>query len=218
MSELEAALEGEQKKVVVLSPHPDDAVIGLGGTIKRLIDAGSFVKVLVITTGERGSPEAMRNPKVRQSLAGIRASEEDAAAKRLGYRSVKFGFSSAAYTKPIAEKIQAELESADIVFAPHTKDGHHTHVDVTRALLSLKSPVEAWGYEVWHPINNPDYIVDITNVVEDKINAINCHESQVKHKDFASAAKGLARYRGVFSKDYPKKGFEYAEVFVRLSG
>ncbi len=214
--ELEKALEGEEKNVVVLSPHPDDSVIGMGGTIKRLLDGGCSVKVVVVTTGERGSPEAMENESARKELAEIRREEERDASRFLGYESVALSFHSAE-GEEVAERIREETAGADIVFAPHENDGHHTHLDVTRQLLSLPPEAEVWGYETWRPISDPDVTVDISGEVEAKVEAIMCHRSQILQKDFAGAAKGLARYRGVFSKNYPKSGYDYAECFKVMS-
>ncbi|MFM7259833.1 MAG: PIG-L deacetylase family protein, partial [bacterium] len=49
--------------IVVVAPHPDDAELGMGGTIARLVDEGHRVLVVDLTDGEptpRGSPERRR--------------------------------------------------------------------------------------------------------------------------------------------------------------
>ena len=47
-------------KILIFAPHPDDAEIGCGGTIAKHIAKGDQVKIIYITSGERGG-----NPKVR---------------------------------------------------------------------------------------------------------------------------------------------------------
>lgn len=39
------------KRVLIFSPHPDDAVIGMGGTIRRLVEQGHEVHVAIQTSG-----------------------------------------------------------------------------------------------------------------------------------------------------------------------
>jgi glucosamine-6-phosphate deaminase len=41
-------------KIVVFSPHPDDDVISMGGTIKRLVEQGNDVHVVYMTSGSNG--------------------------------------------------------------------------------------------------------------------------------------------------------------------
>lgn len=207
------ALERGQSSVLVVSPHPDDAAIAMGGTIKRLVDAGSKVTVVVVTNGERGSPAAMKDHSVREQLARKRESEEAACALLLGYESIQLGLHSAEDMRRVAGLLSEYVSAAHIIFTPHRLDGHQTHTKVTLALLSLEPSAEIWGFEVWHPINAPDLTVDISPNIQTKISAIMCHKSQVEHRDFAGAAKGLAHYRGVLSED----PLEYAECFKKIS-
>ena len=217
MTRLDEALKGSQKKVVVIAPHPDDEVIGVGGVIRLLLSGGSKVKVVVVTTGSRGSQKAMKDPAFRPELAAVRADEERDCAALLGYSSVPFGLEAAHPVYAVSEKIRKEIEGADIIFTPHLDDGHPTHVAVTRALMDAEPTAEVWGYETWRPINSPTLLVDISKVMDIKVKAIELHRSQVSQRDFPGAAKGLARYRGVFSKIYPDLGYEYAEAFALIS-
>ena len=65
-----------------------------------------------------------------------------------------------------------------------------------------------YGYEVWNPINRPQLVFDITNFINQKVEALRLHESQVGEVNYIEAVKSLARYRGVTSM----RG-EYAEAF-----
>jgi len=44
-------------KVLVLAPHPDDETLGCGGTLRLLIEAGKTVRVVFLTSGDKGDPE-----------------------------------------------------------------------------------------------------------------------------------------------------------------
>lgn len=70
-----------KKKILVVMAHPDDAEVFCGGTIARLIDSGREVRVVKVTSGNRGSRD---NDYSMESLAQERSSEDTNACKILG--------------------------------------------------------------------------------------------------------------------------------------
>ena len=68
--------------VLVVAPHPDDAELGMGGTIRLMLDRGLAVGVLDLTDGE---PTPLGSPE-------IRARETDAATRALGLPYVYLGY------------------------------------------------------------------------------------------------------------------------------
>lgn len=56
-----------------------------------------------------------------------------------------------------------------------------------------------YGYEVWNPINRPQFVFDITHFINRKIEALKLQVSQVGEVNYIEAVLGLARYRGVTS-------------------
>jgi len=73
--------------VLVISPHPDDAEIGAGGTVARWCRDGMHVVYALCTSGERGTADRTLPP---ERLARIREQEQQAAAEVLGVREVVF--------------------------------------------------------------------------------------------------------------------------------
>src|SRR5438552_14860962 len=67
--------------VLAIFAHPDDAEISCGGTLAKWAAAGREVHLLVLTNGDRGSPDAGTD---REALAQVRAAEQEGAGRILG--------------------------------------------------------------------------------------------------------------------------------------
>lgn len=65
--------------VLVIAPHPDDEILGCGGSMVRHVEAGHVVHVLYLTSGERASPH-----HTPEQLRPIREAEATNAAGTLG--------------------------------------------------------------------------------------------------------------------------------------
>ncbi len=74
-------------KVLLVTPHPDDAEGGCGGTIAGWIKGGAEVVYLLCTNGDKGTTDREMSP---QRLAVIREQEQRDAAQVLGVREVVF--------------------------------------------------------------------------------------------------------------------------------
>lgn len=176
--------------VLVISPHPDDAELGMGGTILRLKSEGRKVAILDLTNGEPtpyGSPE-------------VRAAETAEATRVLGvdWRG-NLGLPN--------RSLQANLEARTLlagyirlmrprwIFAPYWEDAHPDHVAASQLadaarfwakLTKIDLPGEPWYPErIWYYycihlrlIPQPAFIVDISPFWEQKLAAIRCYRSQ----------------------------------------
>lgn len=176
---------------LVLAPHPDDAEIGMGGTIALLLHQGYRVGVLDLTDGEptpHGSPE-------------IRARETEAATQVLG-------LSWRGNLGLINRNLQADLESRaklagmlrqlkpQVLFAPYWEDAHPDHVaasalvDASRFWAKLTKcdlpgdphfPRKIYYYFSIHLRIHPrpSFVVDISPFLETKMQAVSCFRSQL---------------------------------------
>lgn len=70
-----------KKRIMVVFAHPDDAELYAGGTIARLIDAGKKVRVVKMTSGDRGSRQ---EEIAEEKLKSVREDEDTKAMKVLG--------------------------------------------------------------------------------------------------------------------------------------
>lgn len=177
-------------KIVVVAPHPDDAELGMGGTIARLVAEGHEVLVVDLTDGEPtpcGSPERRR------------AESADADAI-LGCRRVNLGMPNRTLEHSLANRHALagllRVERCEILFAPHPEDAHPDHVAATRiaedarfdAKLTRCSlpgdpihPRRLIHYYCTHLRSMPDptFAIDVTAYRSKKRDAILAYRSQV---------------------------------------
>ncbi len=144
--------------VLVLAPHPDDEVIGAGGTLVRLIAAGARVVCVQATDGSAGAA-LERSPEVERREARMR--EAVAVGQRAGFAETQLwrednrAFRS---TPALIERMAAllERERPTLVFAPFITEAHEDHLTLLRILAAAleRVPVvaaacEVFSYEVW---------------------------------------------------------------------
>jgi LmbE family N-acetylglucosaminyl deacetylase len=206
------------KRILVLSPHPDDEAIGCGGTLRWHVEQGDDVRVIFLTSGELGV-----RGKDPADTARIRESEAAAAVKVLGCHTLEFWRQRDGHCKvtpALVQRLDVLLETTkpDILYVPHGREAHRDHRAalrlVVRVMATRVAPPSVLLYEVWTPLQQIDHVQDISAHIEVKCAAIRAHRSQCDIMQFDDAARGLARYRGEMHS-WP--GGPYAEVFQRLS-
>lgn len=185
------AMPSEPLDLLVVAVHPDDAEISVGGTILANIAKGNRVGVLDLTNGE---------PTPHGSVE-IRKAETAAASKTLtlDWRG-NLGLMN--------RSLQADLKSREalasvfrltqpkIILAPYWEDVHPDHVAASQLvddarfwakLSKTEMPGERYFppqiYYYWsihlriHP--KPSFVFDISDVIDQKMEAINCYQSQL---------------------------------------
>jgi LmbE family N-acetylglucosaminyl deacetylase len=204
-------------RVLVLSPHPDDDAIGCGGTLRKHVVAGDEVRVVFLSSGEKGG-----HGRPPDETARVREREAEAAAAILGLAGVEFWRQPDGAIQPSPELV-ARLRGVLgefrpwRVYVPHERDTHSDHraaVDMLRAAHGgLAGPPVVLMFEVWTPLETFDHVEDVSEFVGVKRTAIRAHASQCAVMRFDEAMLGLNRYRGEMHS-WP--GGDYAEVFRRL--
>ncbi len=190
------------QRVMVLAPHPDDDVIGCGGTLCKHRMAGDDVSVIYLTDGARGRDHAA--PPCPET-AKERRREAERAAGVLGIRDLVFleftdgELSSGAETVTLLLR-ELERTSPQAVFLPFLQDSHPDHRAANRAFAAAvrkrKARMDVYAYEVWTPLP-ANRLVDISSVAGDKEKAIRMHASQALEADYAAAALGMNRFRSL---------------------
>src|SRR5262245_26033845 len=206
---------------LVLAPHPDDEWIGPGGTLLLHRARGDRVHVVVVTDGASEGGEKPADD--RRALAATRAGESRAFAKELGATVELLGHPDGGRAREedlgaLVPQLVAILarERPAVVYAPHRDEIHGDHHVVAlaaqRAVAKSGVACELLGYEIWGTLQ-PDFVVDVTAVMERKLALASCFPSQLGHTAIAHCFGGLNAYRSAFLP----KGARFGEAFRRLA-
>jgi N-acetylglucosamine malate deacetylase 1 len=201
--------------ILVVSPHPDDDILGCGGSIINHIKKGNQVSILYLTSGESGDATIQKN-----DLATIREKEATSGAETLGVSDVTFLHETdgGVTFNPSIIKTMTEIfrqKHPDILYIPHKHEGHRDHRITSDICMEAiyRSGANAFGeyegkphtvgtvlaYEVWTPLSSFSYMEDISDVMEQKVIALKKHASQLKNVAYDEAIRGLNRYRGALT-------------------
>ncbi len=212
-------------KILVIAPHNDDEVLGVGGTIAKYAKEGHEVIVCEVTAGD------LKDKMVQQQKREALASHKILGVSEtffmdlpvVGLREMRTTELNTAFLKTITEI------NPEVVFIPHKGDMHIDHRMVIEGAMVALRPVSSprlkaiYAYETlseteWNTpsVDNvfiPTVYSDITNEIDLKLDAMKCHESQLceyPHPRSLEAIRALAMYRG---STICKK---YAEAFMAI--
>jgi N-acetylglucosamine malate deacetylase 1 len=212
------------KRVLVFAAHPDDDIIGCGGSLAKHVKLGNQVSVCYMTSGEAGSLDHSK-----EELSRIREEEAKNAAQVIGFQDLTYLKNPDGYLQYSQSNLKKLVElirkkQPNMVYVHHPSDGHQDHratfqlVNEALARASVRLFQEYTGtlwptetvlaYEVWTPLLDFEYVEDISEFIDKKATALRKHESQMKNIRYDEAFEGLARYRGAMTG----KG-KYCEVF-----
>jgi N-acetylglucosamine malate deacetylase 1 len=201
--------------VLVLAPHPDDDVFGCGGTIIKHIRLGHKVSIAYLCQGDKGVAHlgTLAASKIRKQEAINAASILGLSHEHLFFMD---NFDHELNDSPkVIDSVNTIIRQCtpNIIYLPSFIDQHVDHI-AANAIISRCGLGDIWiaGYEVWTP-QLPNRIVDISDVMEIKIEAMKAHSSQIAMLNYCDAITSLNKYRACL---YPKEKFEYAESFLML--
>ena len=220
-----------KNKILVIVAHPDDEVLGCGGTILKHSLNGDSVDLIVMSNGE----DARIDKKDIHKKIKLRYNALEKSSKILGINNVyKFNLPDNKFdTLPLLEIIQKiepliiKLEP-DIIYTHYLNDLNIDHVYVSRAVNTIcrptflkKMPNKIYSFEILSNTElsllenqfKPNYFVNIKKTFNLKLKAIKQYKKELKDYPNGRSLKGievLSNYRGLSA------GFEHAEAFMLL--
>ena len=218
-------------KVLAVSCHPDDIEIAAGGTLLRYAVRGDEVTICHLANGDKGD---LVTPS--SELRVIRNAEAQKGGLRLGAKKVisldvPDLMVDSRNEKTLMQLIRVIRDADPDVIITHSPDDYmKDHVEVSNlvfdASFSATIPHIGDGQYMTHipPIYymdtlmgvgfQPEVYVDITDHMDAKIEALECHVSQTQwmrdhdHVDFSDMVRTWSKYRGY------QCGVGYAEGFI----
>jgi LmbE family N-acetylglucosaminyl deacetylase len=218
-----------RNKILIVSAHPDDEVLGCGGTVARLVKEGYQAYTLILGEGITSRDEKRDRAKRETEIQKLR-DQAKKANKIIGVEEVfMYDFPDNRFdTVPlldivkVIEKIKNDIKP-DIIFTHYGKDLNIDHQITYKAVITATRPVvgepvkEIYSFEVpssteWNfPLSfSPDVFFDISETIDIKIKALEEYKTELREYPHPRSLEGIkinAQSWGL------KIGVKYAEVF-----
>ncbi len=217
-TEVQVLRELPKERVLILAPHPDDEVIGMGGCLAHYLDNGSEVTVLYLTDGGGLQDD-------RQGLVRRRRKEAETVAERFPMRQIFWTRPDTrlAPDEAAAKDLRGVLEQCrpDTVYLPSFFEHHYDHYAANavlhRALLSGKARGTVAGYEVWDNLPFPNLVVDVSAAIDRKQEMMELYKTPMATTDFVELIRHRAALHYLLLVDSRRRTpAGHAEAFYRL--
>ena len=214
-------------KVLVVAPHPDDEVLGVGGTIARLSSEGNEVTAAIVT---KGWEPLFSDSFVEQGRAEARKANDILGVKSLRFMDLPVTKLNQIPIHELNEKFDrlVEEEKPGMVFLPFYGDRHEDHRQVFNACMVALRPTARrkyvrrilcyetisethWSAPYIEPCFQSQLWIDISEHLPTKLKAAQTYRSQLQPGPNArslEALTALAKWRGSTA------GMSAAECFV----
>ena len=231
-------MEETPKRVLVVTPHPDDAEIWCGGTVSKWISSGAEVHYVLCTNGDKGTDQPEIGPEL---LAQTRQQEQILACSLLGVNDVIMLHhgdgeleDTREFRKQIVRQIRRIQPQVVLSTEPYRRNlaWHRDHRIAGQVTLDAVFPYardhlhfeELWKEEGLEPhktatilfwgTEQADTFIDIESSLETKIKAVKAHESQVARLTETELEQFIKEEAEKAGKE---DGLKYAESFRRVN-
>jgi LmbE family N-acetylglucosaminyl deacetylase len=219
--------------VLVVAAHPDDEILGCGGTMTRLAREGHEVRIAILAEG-MSSRYAHREDAEKQQLQHLHAQAQQAADKVGAKELVLCKLpDNRLDTVPLLDVVKT-VEDLVARFRPETIYTHHPgdlnvdHGVVHRAVLTATRPMSMsgqcvrdvyafevpssteWAFQSLGPSFRPNVFVDIADSLETKIAALECYDTETRKFPHPRSAEVL---RAIATRWGSVAGLPAAEAF-----
>lgn len=223
------------KKVLVVAAHPDDEILGVGGTVAKHVATGDKVYGLILGEGQTSRGE--KREDIDKAVIDDLHKNTIESGKKVGYTDIFFeNFPDNRFDRMDlldivkgVEKYVKEIQP-EIIYTHYSGDLNIDHQYTARAVLTATRPIgdypvkEIYAFETlssseWNfdysgqSAFSPNVYVDITDYCKQKKEAMECYVSELCEFPHPRSLKGieiLAQKRGM------EVGVAYAEAFMLI--
>ncbi|WP_254489819.1 PIG-L deacetylase family protein [Bacillus thuringiensis] len=221
--------------VLVFAAHPDDEIIGVGGTIAKHVKQGDDVHVVILAEGK--SSRAKEYKELDLEVKNLSYKETEGACTTLGVKSfAKLDFpDNRLDTLPLLDVVK-EIEhhikkiNPTIIYTQYGGDINIDHTVVYRAVMTATRPLPdtnikwVFAYETlssteWNYNEKdkflPNYFVNIEDHLEEKLSAMRHYESELREFPHPRSIEAMRHNALVWGA---KSGYQAAEAFMLVRG
>lgn len=221
----------DRESILVVAAHPDDEVLGCGGTMARLANEGNDVRITILAEGMT-SRYRQREQANQNELEHLHSNAQQAADKVRAKELVLCKLpDNRLDTVPLLEVVKLvegliEKFKPAVIYTHHPGDLNVDHGVVHRAVLTATRPVPGqgvrevyafevpssteWAFQRLEPSFRPNVFVDIGATLEAKVAALACYDTETRefpHPRSPEAVRAVAMRWGSVA------GFQAAEAF-----
>jgi LmbE family N-acetylglucosaminyl deacetylase len=218
-------------KVLVVAAHPDDEILGCGGTMTRLAHEGNDVRIAILAEGmssrypqrEQADVQRMKNLHAHAQQAADKVGAKELILCKLPDNRLD--------TVPLLEVVKTVEDvvarlNPEIVYTHHPGDLNVDHGVVHRAVLTATRPMSGqcvrevyafevpssteWSFQRLEPSFRPNVFVDIADSLETKIAALACYDTETRNFPHPRSAEAL---RAIATRWGSVAGLQAAEAF-----
>lgn len=212
-----------KKQVLIISPHPDDDVIGMGGEIAH-ISKDHLITIIYVTNGVGSLRLGKYSKLTDKEFINVRKKEAIESIEEIRKSNIKQIFLNLNSSEILKDHIIYEDKLKKIInkirpdktYIPYIKDKHITHKVISKISLKVIK-TNIFYYETWTPIIETKGLIlrDITKLKDVKKRAIKKHKSQCLIKRFDEGILAKNRYNAVFSEINSQDKAKYLEIFLK---
>ena len=187
--------------VLIIAAHPDDEVLGCGGTISRLAADGASVTILILANGLTSRADFDHSRE--EEMLEIHHERARMAGELMGAKDVCFGgfpdqMMDTIPLLDVTQRIESEIARVqpEMIFTQHGGDLNMDHVITFRATMTATRPMKGsvvrklysyevassteWAFQQFSPKFLPQVFYDISPFLETKIKAMQIYESEAR--------------------------------------
>ncbi len=202
--------------ILAIGAHPDDIEFGCGGTLIKYTQKGHRLFLLVMTEGGFGA------------AGGKRVAEQVDSKEILGAEEIFWGGYKDTHLvvdKELIGKIENVIKEVkpDFIFCNFPDDTHQDHRHLAQAIMSATRYIRNVLFYEGPTTQNfrPHVFVDIADTLDQKIQALKAHRSQVMKTNIedlsiVEVARSSANFRGIQGRVKYAEAFHSLRLFINI--
>lgn len=224
-------------KILVIAAHPDDEILGLGGTIRKHVINGDVVDCLIL--GEGMTSRVLKREDADKDTLDDLHNDALKSAEIIGFRNVYFSnlpdnrFDSVDLLDIIKEiEKYVQIIKPEIIYTHHYGDLNIDHRITFEAVMTACRPVgeysvkeiycfetpssTEWNFKYGEDAFRPNVFIDIGKTLQTKLNAMKCYNTELRSYPHPRSLKSLEIIAAKWGTVVGKKYVEAFELMRRI--